>query len=103
MRVASRGRRVDTTDRLRSEIDQGRTGDKVSFPDPAAVPLGTDEEAAGTPPSREAVAVARKSETSRPSQPSQHRHGLRSVWIIIGFVIGFMACVVGIGSWMLIR
>ena len=36
-----------TTDQLRHDIDQGRTGDKV--PDPAVAPLGTDEEAAGTP------------------------------------------------------
>ncbi|MDQ7264157.1 hypothetical protein NM680_20445, partial [Paracoccus sp. PS-1] len=35
--------------RLRAEIDAGRTGDKLGFPDPAAAPLGTDDEAAGTP------------------------------------------------------
>lgn len=33
--------------RLRARIDQGRTGDKVAFPDPAAAPLGVDDEAAG--------------------------------------------------------
>lgn len=32
-------------DRLRADIDAGRTGDKVPFPDPAAAPLGTDDEA----------------------------------------------------------
>jgi hypothetical protein len=36
-------------DQLRWAIDRGRTGDKVAYPDPAAAPLGTDEEAAGTP------------------------------------------------------
>jgi hypothetical protein len=30
-----------------------RTGDKVDRPDPAMAPLGTDDEAAGTPPSRD--------------------------------------------------
>lgn len=35
--------------RLRHSIDTGRTGDKVNAFDPAAAPLGTDEEAAGTP------------------------------------------------------
>jgi hypothetical protein len=33
---------------FRNRIDRGETGDKVAFPDPAAAPLGTDEEAAGT-------------------------------------------------------
>jgi len=36
--------------RLRHAIDSGSTGDKVNYPDPAAAPLGTDDEAAGTTP-----------------------------------------------------
>ena len=39
-----------TTDQLRDRIDKGLTGEKVSMPDPAAAPLGTDAEAAGAPP-----------------------------------------------------
>jgi hypothetical protein len=39
-------------DQLRADIDSGKTGDKIPFPDPAAAPLGTDAEAAGYPPSR---------------------------------------------------
>ncbi len=50
-------RDAPTTDRLRHEIDQGR-GNKAPFPDPAASPLGTDDEAAGTPPSAEAIRTA---------------------------------------------
>lgn len=34
--------------RLRDAIDRGLTGDKVPAIDPAAAPLGTDDEAAGT-------------------------------------------------------
>jgi hypothetical protein len=34
-----------TTDRLRHDIDRGRGGDKVDNIDPAAAPLGTDDEA----------------------------------------------------------
>jgi hypothetical protein len=46
------------TAQLRSAIDSGRTGDKVGVSDPAAAPLGTDEEAAGTPvPSAQAAAA----------------------------------------------
>ncbi|HYD31074.1 MAG TPA: hypothetical protein VEB64_09505 [Azospirillaceae bacterium] len=33
--------------RLRADIDSGRTGDKIPAIDPAASPLGTDDEAAG--------------------------------------------------------
>lgn len=55
-------RDVDTTARLRKEIDAGNSGDKVTFPDPAASPLGTDDEAAGTPPTAERVRLAAASE-----------------------------------------
>ncbi|WP_274425826.1 hypothetical protein [Chelativorans sp. YIM 93263] len=40
-----------TTDRLRADIDSGKTHDKVRYSDPAAAPLGSDDEAAGNPPS----------------------------------------------------
>jgi len=39
-----------TTDRIRADISGERARDKVNFPDPSAAPLGTDDEAAGTPP-----------------------------------------------------
>ncbi|UFM64466.1 hypothetical protein LOS78_20590 (plasmid) [Paracoccus sp. MA] len=51
--------------RLRAEIDAGRTGDKLGFPDPAAAPLGTDDEAAGTPVSREQLRLARRAELAQ--------------------------------------
>jgi hypothetical protein len=35
---------------LRASIDRGETGDKVPAADPAASPLGTDDEAAGMRP-----------------------------------------------------
>jgi hypothetical protein len=54
-----------TTDELRVDIDSGWTGDKVDWPDPAAAPLGTDDEAAGTPPSRERAELALRQELSR--------------------------------------
>ncbi|WP_428028996.1 hypothetical protein [Ancylobacter sp.] len=46
------------TDHLRNEIDAGKTRDKVPFSDPAAAPLGTDDEAAGTPPGAERRSIA---------------------------------------------
>ncbi len=54
-----------TADQLRGEIDSGATHDKVGHSDPAAAPLGTDDEAAGTPPTAEQVATARRHETAR--------------------------------------
>jgi hypothetical protein len=50
-----------------AHIDSGRTGDKVAAIDHAAVPLGTDEEAAGTPVSKEPSAAARRYEYRRRS------------------------------------
>jgi hypothetical protein len=51
-----------TVAQLRDAIDRGRTGSKVPYQDPAAAPLGTDEEAAGTPPSPEDIRVAMRNE-----------------------------------------
>lgn len=53
------------TDRLRGDIDAGRTRDKVPFPDPAAAPLGTDDEAAGAPPES-----GRRADAARPMASS---------------------------------
>ena len=64
---------MSTTERLRADIDSGKTGDKVRNSDPAAAPLGTDEEAAGTPVSREAVEMARSDEVDR--DPPKERKG----------------------------
>lgn len=52
-------------DDLRARIDAGQTADKVNYPDPAAVPLGTDAEAAGTPTDAAAMRRAAAKETAR--------------------------------------
>ena len=76
---------------LRHAIDRGRTGDKVSHNDPAAAPLGTDEEAAGTPVPAEAVAKALRNEIRGP--PLSPREGSEpafwpgAVWILAGGVL----------------
>ena len=56
-----------TTAQLKGDIDSGRTGDKVGVFDPALAPLGTDDEAAGAPHSREAIAMARREERGGPA------------------------------------
>ncbi|MBY6241627.1 hypothetical protein [Methylosinus sp. Sm6] len=50
--------RPPTSDRLRIDIDHGLAADKVASPDPAAAPLGTDDEAGGAPPTAEQRALA---------------------------------------------
>ena len=54
-------RRLDASI-LRASIDSGRGRDKIAYPDPAAAPLGTDDEAAGTPATPERVATAMRHE-----------------------------------------
>ena len=51
--------------KLRDRIDRGETADKVDFPDPAAAPLGTDDEAAGTPITPAQLHQARAEEETR--------------------------------------
>jgi hypothetical protein len=90
----------DTTDRLRSDIDHGRTGDKVDFPDPAAAPLGTDEEAAGAGPTAAAIAQARRFETGRKAYSPQRQAGVGSAWVLIVFIV---VCLGAIGAWSLLH
>jgi hypothetical protein len=86
-----------TISQLRADIDAGRTGDKVDWPDPAAVPLGTDEEAAGTPPDPWAVETARTLEISRPVKSVSHR-GAGAAWLLIAFAAALGA---GLVAWIL--
>jgi hypothetical protein len=57
-----------TADRLRSDIDAGEAGDKKGFPDTAASPLGTDDEASGFPNSEDQVKRAQAAETENPAR-----------------------------------
>ncbi|MCT7377421.1 hypothetical protein [Chelativorans salis] len=71
-----------TVEQLRDDIDHGRAGDKVAYPDPAAAPLGADDEAGGHPPTADQVAEAMRCELSRyeeeePRMPASLRLLLR--------------------------
>lgn len=55
-------RPAETTAELKAKIDAGLTGDKVDEFDLAAVPLGTDDEAAGRPASQDRIRLARATE-----------------------------------------
>jgi hypothetical protein len=73
-----------TTDQIRNAIDSGATGEKVSMPDPAAAPLGTDDEAAGNPPTvQERTMAARQ----MPEVPGGAHRPVPAVALYIGLVL----------------
>ena len=78
---------AENVDQLRAAIDQGKTGDKVAFPDPAAAPLGTDDEAAGYPPTRQQV--RRASSIRRPRIVHDGR-GFPWPYLTIGSLVGIL-------------
>lgn len=53
--------------RLRDAIDRGRTGSKVPASDPAAAPLGTDDEAGGAQTDPALIHEVERRETRNPS------------------------------------
>jgi hypothetical protein len=75
-----------TTARLKHDINRGRAGDKVDVFDPAAAPLGTDDEAAGTPPSREAIAQAHEQEIGCAPVSSERKDSDHAVGIYIALI-----------------
>jgi hypothetical protein len=79
---------MSTVDRLRADIDAGRTGDKIPHSDPAAAPLGTDEEAAGTPISSAAVTMARRAEIN--TGPKSKEDGGLLIYVVAVAVISMM-------------
>jgi hypothetical protein len=84
---------------LKGDIDAGRTGDKNEVFDPGLAMLGTDEEAAGTPPTAAEVRLAREQETRHrwragsPETSAAHdRNDDR------GVPFGFIGLIVSIGA-----
>ena len=88
-----------TTQQLKSDIDTGKTGDKVAEGfDPGLSTLGTDDEAAGTPNTPEQVAMARSLERRKaPQAPPEQSSGkptpgLPAVWsIVVAFILVVIA------------
>lgn len=79
---------MTTAERLRHDIDSGRTRDKVSGPDPAAAPLGTDAEAAGTPTPFEEIARDRSMTADAP--PRNNEDGGKGLYIAALAVIALI-------------
>ena len=86
---------------LKSDIDSGRTGDKVveGF-DLGLSTLGTDDEAAGTPNTPEQVALAQALEKRNAPRPPAEQSanvstlGMPAVWIIAGVFAVFLVVAV---------
>ncbi|WP_372094466.1 hypothetical protein [Tistrella mobilis] len=99
-----------TSAELRDRIDRGQTGDKVPVVDPAAAPLGTDDEAAGTPPRAADVAAAAAAETVHhpvsapgldgdrlePTPGGQPRRLPRGLYLVGVITIIFMGMIVAV-------
>jgi hypothetical protein len=77
---------IETTEQLRIAIDQGTAGDKVDATDPAAAPLGTDDEAGGTPNTEAQVRAAAAHEV-RTASNRQRSSGLGAAWWLIAFTV----------------
>jgi hypothetical protein len=100
-------------DKARARIDAGDTGDKIQASDPAAAPLSTDAESAGTPTSPAQVIAAVQqlarwtAERLRPPVFGAHRQpgdaaGLRRLGFeLLGAVavLAGLGVVLGIASW----
>jgi hypothetical protein len=88
-----------TTAKLRHDISRGRAGDKVDVIDPAAAPLGTDEEAAGTPPSPSAIEKAHRQEV-RSSPVTSERHDSDHAIAIYLVLLAIVFANVGLALWL---
>jgi hypothetical protein len=78
-------------ERLRQNIDSGRTGDKVPVADPAAAPLGTDDEAGGSQMTAQAAALVENAAGRKPEPP---REGSAHVWYIGAIIAAALLIVV---------
>lgn len=83
------GGEAPTAEQLRHAIDGGETGDKVNAPDPAAAPLGADDEAAGYSPTLEERRMAFRQEVSARQRTPRPRS--KSFALMAGEVIGIGA------------
>jgi len=89
--------------RLRESIDSGKTHDKVDYPDPAAAPLGTDEEAGGARASEGLVHDERVHETAEPEGlgpdhlPERGEQRGSVFLVAFGMVIALVLVLIGLG------
>ncbi|NGP18410.1 hypothetical protein [Devosia aurantiaca] len=71
-------------EQLRADIDSGKTGEKVGYPDPATAPLGTDDEAGGA----RATAYPEEQREVKLTPRRRHARGL-AMFLSLGFAVDF--------------
>lgn len=96
-----------TSAQLKGDIDSGQTGDKNPVFDPGLAPLGTDDEAAGRPPSAARIKLARRYERlerwiGRSRHASSAAHNKRD-GVGLGFLCfaGAVGAVLVAGIWLI--
>lgn len=87
---------IETTEQLRIAIDQGHG--KVDATDPAAAPLGTDDEAGGSPNTAAQVRLAASHEI-RSNNKRQRITGIGHAWWLIGLSVFIGASIVVSALW----
>lgn len=90
-------------DRLRQRIDRGEGADKIDYPDPAAAPLGTDDEAAGHPITREQLDMALQAETRSPGgqaplQSGRQENAASNTRFVL-FLVALGAVLIAVTAW----
>lgn len=91
-------------EQLRADIDAGRTGDKVAYPDPAAAPLGADDEAANsshqdTSATRQAAHAPERQQAEARSGTPDGNPGARSrTWIYVAVAVAAVVIILLLGT-----
>lgn len=80
-----------TSAQLKGDIDSGRTGDKIPHVDVGAAPLGTCDEAGGTPPTPQRVRLARLTERAPSEKAASGVMQARTPWITPAFAGAIVA------------
>ena len=90
-------------DRLRARLDRGEGSDKINFPDPAAAPLGTDDEAGGHPVTPEQAEMALRAETrgapERREMTTAPRQQVPGNWVFAaGLTVAGLVLIFGVAA-----
>ncbi|MBE7245519.1 MAG: hypothetical protein INR63_11240 [Actinomycetospora chiangmaiensis] len=91
-----------TAAQLKADIDSGRTADKTPHMDIGAAPLGTCDEAGGTPPTPQRVRLARQNERAPSEKAAAGYVHQRQPWVLplyAGFII-LAAVGLGLALWL---
>ena len=83
-----------TSAQLKGDIDSGRTGDKAPHVDVGAAPLGTCDEAGGTPPTPQRVRLARLTERAPSEKAKAGVMQQRTPWVTPAFASAIVAIAV---------